>query len=59
MEPIKEGMHIYVSYAITLDTQQNSIEWTEGTLTWILIIEWTTIEITEGMRIHVMKVRKK
>ena len=31
MMEIKEGMYMYVSYVITLDTQQDSIEWTEGT----------------------------
>ena len=27
----KEGMYLYVSYVITLDTQQDSIEWIEET----------------------------
>ena len=27
----KEGMYLYVSYAITLDTQQDYVEWIEGT----------------------------
>ena len=26
---IKKGIHLYVSYVITLDTQQDSIEWIE------------------------------
>ena len=27
----KEGMYMYVNYVITLDTQNDSIEWIEGT----------------------------
>ena len=30
MMEIKVGMYLYVSYVITLDTQQHSIEWKEG-----------------------------
>ena len=26
----KEGMYLYVSYVITLDTQQDFVEWIEG-----------------------------
>ena len=42
MELIKEEMHLYVSYVITSDTQQDIAEWTKGTLTGIQIIEGTT-----------------
>ena len=52
-------MHMYVSYAITLDTQHDSIEWIEGTLRGTLIIEGTTTRMVEGMKMEVTKIRKK
>ena len=42
----KEEMYMDVRYVITLDTQQDSIEWTKETKKKIIIIEETT---TEGM----------
>ena len=39
---IKGEMHLYFSYAITLDTQQDFVEWTEGALIGTLIIVGTT-----------------
>ena len=43
MELIKEGMPLYVSYVITLDTQQDYVEWIEGTLIGTLITKGTII----------------
>ena len=44
MENLEE-MYLYVSYVITLDTQQDFVEWIEGTWTGIRIIEETAGEI--------------
>ena len=59
MEWVRGGMHMYISYAINLDTQQNYVEWIEGTLIGILITKGTITKITEGMRMEVMAVREK
>ena len=59
MEPIKEGVHLYVSYVITLDTQQDFVEWTKGTSTRITIIEGTIIGMTKGMITTMIIVKKK
>ena len=56
---IRGEMHLYVSYAINLDTQQDSIEWTEGTLTRTLITEGTTTRMIEGKKMGEKIVRKK
>ena len=49
MELVREGIHLYVIYVITLYTQQDFVEWTEG----------TTIGMIEGMKMEATKIRKK
>ena len=41
-EKVIGEMNLYVSYAITLDTQQATTKWTEGTSIGVLIIGGTT-----------------
>ena len=39
-----KGMHLYISYATTLDTPQSLVEWIEGISIGIRILEETTEE---------------
>ena len=59
MKLIREEMHLYVSYTITLDTHQNIAKGTKENLTRIQIKKETTIEIIEGMIIAMTTIRRK
>ena len=59
MEPIIEGMYLYISYVITLDMQQDSTKWIEGTLIGTLIIEGTTIGMIGGIKMEASIVKRR
>ena len=59
MEPIKEEMHLYVSYVITLDTHWDIVEWTKETSIGILTVEGTITRMTKGMNMAMITIRRK
>ena len=49
MKEMKEGMHLYVSYVITLDTQRDFAEWIGEISIGILATKGTITKMTEEM----------